>query len=173
MTQIQVDTLESPIGTIRLAVWNGALCALDFDDRAEIMQRRLEARFGTIESIPSKNPAGHTERLRAYIDGDVDALDDIAVEPGGTEFQRRVWTALRGVKSGATRSYSEIADEIGAPGAARAVGTANGRNPIALVIPCHRIVTKSRTLGGYAGGLERKSWLLSHEGADIEAEPQR
>jgi methylated-DNA-[protein]-cysteine S-methyltransferase len=166
MTDLRIDHVESPIGTIALvATEDGKLCALDFTDRAEIMERRLEARFGEVALREAHDPGGHASRLHAYLEGELDALDTADVDAGGTPFQQRVWQALRNVPVGATRSYAEIAQEIGQPGAARAVGTANGRNPIALAIPCHRIITQSNTLGGYAGGLERKRWLLAHEGA--------
>ena len=102
--------------------------------------------------------------LRAYFAGDLHALDRLSVDPIGTTFQRRVWTALRTVKAGLTVSYADIANAIGAPTSTRAVGAANGANPIAIVVPCHRIIGSGGSLVGYGGGLERKRWLLEHEG---------
>jgi methylated-DNA-[protein]-cysteine S-methyltransferase len=104
-------------------------------------------------------------RLAGYFAGDTAALDGIDVELNGTPFQRRVWEALRGVPAGQTASYAEIARRIDAATAVRAVGAANGANPVAIVVPCHRIIGSSGSLTGYGGGLDRKQWLLRHEGA--------
>jgi methylated-DNA-[protein]-cysteine S-methyltransferase len=166
--QIQIDhRVQSPVGTITLAVRGESLCALDFMDESA-MRDRLERRFGAVRFVDADDPAGHTGRLRAYFGGQLDALDDIEVDAGGTDFQRRVWRALRDVGVGETRSYKEIAEVVGKPGASRAVGMANHRNPVALVIPCHRVVNADRKLGGYAGGLDAKLWLLEHEGALLD-----
>jgi len=166
MTELYLDRAPSPIGTIALVSReNGALCALDFADREDTLRARLARRFGPVAPRVRKDAGGHTSRLRAYLAGELDALDESQVDPGGTDFQQRVFAALRRVPSGSTRTYTEIAHAIGKPGAARAVGTANARNPIALVIPCHRILPADQTLGGYAGGPTRKAWLLTHERA--------
>jgi methylated-DNA-[protein]-cysteine S-methyltransferase len=101
----------------------------------------------------------------SYFAGAADALAELPVDPRGSDFQRRVWRALREIAPGATASYGEIARKIGSPRAARAVGDANRRNPIAIVIPCHRVIGGDRRLVGYAGGLTRKRWLLVHEAA--------
>ena len=106
-------------------------------------------------------------RFSAYLAGDLAAIDAIAVDPGGTPFQRAVWAELRRIPAGRTRSYAEMARTIGAPRAVRAVGAANGANPIAIVIPCHRVVASGGALGGYGGGLARKRWLLEHERAAL------
>jgi methylated-DNA-[protein]-cysteine S-methyltransferase len=106
-------------------------------------------------------------RLGDYFAGDLDALADIPVNPGGTPFQRSVWSALRRVAPGQTVAYRDLARAIGAPAAVRAVGAANGANPIAIVIPCHRAIGADGSLTGYAGGLERKRWLLAHEGQQL------
>ena len=103
--------------------------------------------------------------LSAYFAGDLRAIDAVAVDPEGTPFQRRVWAALRTISAGTTWSYAELARAVGQPAATRAVGAANGRNPIALVLPCHRVIASDGTLGGYGGGLEMKRWLLRHEGS--------
>jgi methylated-DNA-[protein]-cysteine S-methyltransferase len=101
--------------------------------------------------------------LAAYFAGDVDALDSLAVRADGTPFQQSVWKELRLVRAGETASYGEIAERIGSPTAARAVGMANATNPIALIVPCHRIVRTGGALGGYYYGVETKRWLLDHE----------
>lgn len=101
----------------------------------------------------------------AYFAGDLDALAGLPLAPRGTEFQQTVWAALRAIPVGHTITYTELAERIGKPSATRAVGTANGRNPLGVIIPCHRVVAIGGKLGGYAGGLPRKRWLLAHEGA--------
>jgi methylated-DNA-[protein]-cysteine S-methyltransferase len=110
-----------------------------------------------------RDTSGVHDALAAYFAGDIDALDAISVAPQGTEFRQLVWKHLREIGAGSTISYGELAARVGAPGAARAVGTANATNPICLVIPCHRVVRTGGGLGGYAFGLDRKRWLLAHE----------
>lgn len=127
--------------------------------------RLLSRRFANTVLRREGDQLGIGGRIEAYFAGDVRALDAIPVSPGGTEFQRTVWRALRSIPAGSTRSYAELAAAIGRPTAPRAVGLANARNPVAIVIPCHRLVGSDAALTGYAGGLERKRWLLRHEGA--------
>lgn len=103
--------------------------------------------------------------VEAYFAGDVAALDGLSVRTGGTAFQREVWAALRAIPPGETRTYGQQASAIGRPRAVRAVGLANGQNPIAVIVPCHRVVGAGGALTGYAGGMERKRWLLAHETA--------
>jgi methylated-DNA-[protein]-cysteine S-methyltransferase len=166
--ELLIDTLESEIGAITLVCGEGALRTLDFErDELSILDG-LESRFGQVVVRRTDNPLGYTERLRAYLDRDFGALDDIRVEPAGTTFQQHVWRELRKVRPGSTVSYGEIAGVIGRPSASRAVGMANARNPIAIVIPCHRVIGADGSLTGYAGGLVRKRWLLEHEGVRIE-----
>ena len=110
------------------------------------------------------DPAGAVSVLSRYFAGDLTSLDQVDVELHGTPFQERVWTALRTVAAGMTTSYAELAGRVGAPSAVRAVGAANGANPVAIVLPCHRIIGSNGSLTGYGGGLERKRWLLNHEG---------
>ena len=103
--------------------------------------------------------------IAAYFAGDLAALDSLPVAGIGSDFQRRVWAALRTIPAGTTQSYGQLAAAIGQPAASRAVGLANGANPIGIVVPCHRVIGTSGALTGYAGGVERKAWLLIHEGA--------
>lgn len=140
--------------------------ALTFVDRWD--PGRLVRRFGDVRFVPAVDPAGAATSLRAYLGGRLDALDDLSVDPGGTEFQRRVWAALRQVPSGTTVTYGEMAADLGRPGAARAVGRAVATNPVWLVIPCHRVVPAGGGVGGYAGGPDRKRWLLDHEAASVK-----
>ncbi len=113
----------------------------------------------------SEDSAAHIAALRAYFAGDLTAIDNLPVETAGTLFQRLVWRALREIPCGQTISYAQLAQRIGRPAAARAVGLANGANPVSIVVPCHRVIGASGSLTGYGGGLERKRWLLTHEDA--------
>lgn len=161
--ELLVDSLDSPLGPVALASDGRALVALEFGSR-ERMASRLRARFGSGVAIrEARDPLGLTSRVRAWFQGDLGALATVPVDGGGTPFQRRVWAALRDIPAGATESYSGLAARIGAPGAARAVGLANGRNPIAIAVPCHRVIGADGSLTGYGGGLDRKRWLLDHE----------
>jgi methylated-DNA-[protein]-cysteine S-methyltransferase len=162
--RIETASLRTPIGTLGLYAIAGRLCAVAFEGGEDRTMRALERRFGPVELERVPDPAGALSRLRDYFSGDLAALDAIEVETGGTAFQRRVWEALRRIPAGRTLAYSELAEGIGARSAVRAVGAANGRNPVPVVIPCHRVVAADGTLWGYGGGLERKRWLLEHEG---------
>jgi len=161
--EIELSHLESPLGTIAIAFSEGALQAIEFAESAATLQQRLQrldptARFGTVSGTSEA-----VERVRAYFSGELHALDTLPVGPKGTPFQQRVWAALRTIPVGETRSYLDIAKAIGSPAAVRAVGAANGQNPIPLVVPCHRVIASDGTLCGYGGGLWRKKWLLNHE----------
>jgi methylated-DNA-[protein]-cysteine S-methyltransferase len=152
-------TLESPIGPLHLAERDGVLVALQFErDHYEAV---LRARY---DALPEPGTPRSLRALEAYLAGDVMALEALPAEPGGTSFQAAVWAALRSIPVGATASYADIARAIGSPRAVRAVGAANGQNPVAIVIPCHRVIRSDGDLCGYGGGLPRKRWLLSHEG---------
>lgn len=160
---IEIGEVASPIGRIVVAVQSGCLCALAFEESWPRKRAALERRFGDVEWRRAKDPGGVVRALRRYFDGDLDALGAIAVDTGGTPFQRAVWTKLRKVPAGATVSYGQLARAAGYPRAVRAVGAANGSNPVGLVIPCHRVIGTSGKLVGYGGGLHRKEWLLAHE----------
>lgn len=162
---IGTATLETPIGALTVFGTDAALCALAFQDHEASTAVRIRARFLAASIQPHPDPAGAVSSLSAYFRGDLDALDRLRVDPGGTPFQARVWSALRQIPVGQTISYGELALRIGQPTAVRAVAAANGRNPIAIVIPCHRVIAADGTLWGYGGGLERKRRLLQHEGA--------
>jgi methylated-DNA-[protein]-cysteine S-methyltransferase len=140
------------------------LRALDFEDYEPRMHRLLRLHYGNCSLTPARNPAGLSDLIAAYFKGDITALDSIPVQTGGTAFQRKVWAALRRIPAGKTISYGQLAREIGSPTASRAVGLANGSNPIAIVVPCHRVIGHGGALTGYGGGLDRKRWLLAHEG---------
>jgi len=158
-----MDEIETPIGALRLVVSENALCGVGFVDRWAGLQRALKRRFGEVRLLRERNPAGASARLEAYFAGELPALDGLPVQTSGTPFQQQVWAALRRIEVGRTASYSEIARVIGSPAAVRAVGAANGSNPISIVIPCHRVIRADGDLCGYGGGIERKRWLLQHE----------
>lgn len=162
--RVELAQLPSPLGTIHLAVTSKGLCALDFDSEARLRKQVQRTHPGArIELGDGARPAAL--RLAAYFDGDLHALKGLATDLVGTAFQKEVWAALLSLKPGQTKSYGELAAAIGRPAAVRAVGGANARNPVALVVPCHRVIAADGTLGGYRAGLRRKAWLLRHEGA--------
>lgn len=163
--ELYAQTVPSPLGRITFVADAQALCGLDFVDCEVRLTQLLSRRFGDVVLRREGDPLGIGEKIADYFAGDVHALDAVPVNPGGTEFQRTVWSVLRSIPAGSTRSYAEVAAAIGRPAAPRAVGGANARNPVAIVIPCHRLVGSNAALTGYAGGLERKRWLLRHEGA--------
>ena len=141
----------------------GVLRLLEFADKPERWRRDFERRFANARIVDRRDPSGLSTTLARYFKGDLAALDEIAVDAGGTPFQRRVWALLRRIPPGTTTSYAALARKLGKPRAFRAVGLANGANPVAVVVPCHRVVGSQGSLTGYGGGLERKRWLLDHE----------
>ena len=171
MTSAQPETLTleritTPVGEVLLVTdAEGAVRALDFADFEARMMRLLgrHAPGGTLSA--GRAPESVRGAVEAYFAGDASALDGLTVKTGGTAFQRSVWAALRAIPAGETRSYGQLAAAVGSPRAVRAAGLANGQNPVAVIVPCHRVIGANGTLTGYAGGLERKRWLLAHEGA--------
>ena len=154
--------IDTPLGAMHLSICDGALREAGFVENWARPVPQLddeEAATGTLSS----NAASVRDAVDAYFQGDVDALDAINIAPQGTSFQRAVWDAIREVPAGDTASYQDIAQAIGKPAAYRAVGTATGRNPVGIAVPCHRIVRSDGGLGGYGGGIERKVWFLDHE----------
>ncbi len=168
-----IDRIESPIGiTLLIHDPEGDVRALDFHDFEARMRRLLRLHYGEDGSdfvIKSrKAPPAIRHALSGYFAGDLTAIDAIPVATAGTSFQREVWTALRRIRPGTTLSYSALAQKLGRPKSVRAVGLANGANPIAIVVPCHRVIGADASLTGYGGGIDRKRWLLTHEGAVFE-----
>jgi methylated-DNA-[protein]-cysteine S-methyltransferase len=159
--KIDLDVVEAKPGRLLVATRDGAACAIVFEEYWPRMRARLERRFGALDVREARTAAG--DAVRAYLDGDLRALDAVPVDARGTPFQEAVWRALRDIPPGETRSYADIAKSVGAPRATRAVGAANGQNPVSIVLPCHRVVRTGGELGGYGGGIERKRWLLAHE----------
>lgn len=157
----------SPIGTIRLVTEGEVLRALDFDDDEPRLLRLLARHYGVVTLADGPAPRRIADALTAYFDGELTALDRVEVRTGGTAFQREAWAALRAIPPGQTWSYGRQALYMQRPRAVRAVGLANGANPVSLVAPCHRVIGADGALTGYGGGLERKAWLLRHEGVDL------
>jgi O-6-methylguanine DNA methyltransferase len=165
-----LSRLPSPLGDL-LAVTaaDGTVHALDFAD-CEARLHRLFARHHANATLAQGDaPASLASALARYFAGDPAALASVAIARLGTPFQRRAWAALTAIPPGETRSYAAQAAAMGQPSAVRAVGLANGANPIAILIPCHRVLGSNGQLTGYAGGVERKAWLLRHEGALMPA----
>jgi methylated-DNA-[protein]-cysteine S-methyltransferase len=165
---LRIDRVASPLGAL-LVVCDGAgrLRAIDFHDHEARLHRLLRTHYGDdgFALTAGRAPVLVSEALAGFFAGAVHALGALEVETGGTAFQRRVWIALRRIPAGVRTTYGELARAIGKPGAARAVGLANGANPIAIAVPCHRVIGADGSLTGYAGGVERKRWLLEHERA--------
>ncbi len=161
---LTLDRIPSPVGEVLVVVdGDGAVRALDFHDFEARMRRLLRRHYGEVVLAPGRAPEAVRQAVAAYFAGDLAAFETVEVETGGTDFQRRVWAALRDIPAGETRSYGQLAAAIGAPKAVRAVGLANGANPVGVIVPCHRVIGAGGKLTGYAGGLERKRWLLAHE----------
>jgi O-6-methylguanine DNA methyltransferase len=161
---------------LRLEVWTAPICplllvmdddgilrALEFADHESRMERLLREHYGSFTLQKGEAPASITRALQAYFEGNLNALEEVRTATGGTPFQREVWNALREIPAGTTISYGELARRLGRTGASRAVGTANGANPVPIVVPCHRVIGADGTLTGYGGGLAHKKWLLDHE----------
>ena len=159
------DIVSSPVGDVVLVVRDGVLLALDFEDCRDRMLKLLGKRFERVRLVNVSNPAGVSDLVRRYFAGELSALESLPMETGGTDFQRQVWQGLRKILPGAVMTYGELAVAMDNPRAVRAVGMANSLNPIAIALPCHRVVGSGGKLIGYAGGIARKRWLLSHEGA--------
>jgi methylated-DNA-[protein]-cysteine S-methyltransferase len=162
---IVYDTMPSPVGELLLTAEDDGLTGVYFQPRdgghcPEAGWRSAEKR----DEVASAVLAATRAQLEAYFAGELTTFD-LPLVPRGTPFQRRVWTALCGIGYGEAISYAELARRIGNPSAVRAVGGANGRNPLPIVVPCHRVIGADGSLTGFGGGVERKRWLLAHEGA--------
>ncbi|MFD5567793.1 methylated-DNA--[protein]-cysteine S-methyltransferase [Streptomyces cadmiisoli] len=152
----QHTVIDSPYGPLTLVADDGALCGLYMTDQRH---RPPEETFGEPDEAPF---AEAEEQLEAYFAGELKEFT-LELRLHGTPFQRSVWERLRGIPYGETRTYGELADTLGNPQASRAVGLANGRNPVGIIVPCHRVIGASGGLTGYGGGLERKQRLLDFE----------
>ena len=159
------DVMASPVGELLLTAEDAGLTRVYFEqhvhgDRVAPDWQRAAGCTGRATEVLAEA----RRQLDAYFAGKLTSFR-LELAPSGTPFQQRVWAALRGIAFGATVSYSEIARRIDAPDAVRAVGAANGRNPLSIIVPCHRVIGSNGSLTGFGGGIERKRWLLQHEGA--------
>jgi methylated-DNA-[protein]-cysteine S-methyltransferase len=164
------DRIDTAIGELQiLADREGNLRAVHWTDHEASLKRWLEGRYGRqgYRLATAHEPLDLTREISRYFAGELNAIDELPVKTDGTAFQQEVWRELRRIPCGATISYGQLAKKIGRPAAVRAVGLANGSNPVALVVPCHRVIGSDGSLTGYGGGIERKSWLLRHEGAAV------
>jgi methylated-DNA-[protein]-cysteine S-methyltransferase len=164
MAEFLYDELATPIGRVCVVSDAHAVRAVEFDGGESRLDTLLRRHYGPCTLTRAHDPGGFTSRLRRYFAGDLAAIDDIPTQTAGTEFARQVWATLRTIPTGTTATYQEIASAIGRPRASRAVGMANGANPVSIIVPCHRVIGSGNQLTGYAGGLDRKHWLLAHEG---------
>jgi methylated-DNA-[protein]-cysteine S-methyltransferase len=167
MTTVYIDRLHTPLGGLLLAHAGSQLFMLDFEGYEHRFDSLLLRRFGNVLVHEKPATGDIREPLLAYIDGEFDALQKIPVHATGTSFQRLVWDMLRQIPAGVTWTYAQLAAAIRRPEAVRAVAMANAHNPVAIVVPCHRVIGSNGELTGYAGGLERKRWLLAHEGITL------
>lgn len=158
--QVAHTVIESPIGDLTLVAVDGGLAGLYMEQHRH---RPAEEKFGDRDAEPFGTVIA---QLRAYFEGTLTTFD-VPLAPRGTPFQRAVWDALREIPYGRTMSYGQLAERLGRPTAARAVGLANGRNPISIIVPCHRVVGSTGDLTGYGGGLDRKRHLLALEAARL------
>jgi methylated-DNA-[protein]-cysteine S-methyltransferase len=166
MTDFFIETIATPIGTALIVTDEAQLRAFDWEDREASMRRLLRLHYGNVRLEPKSAASTARRAVEAYFEGELTAIDSLPVKTGGTAFQRSVWAALRTIPTGKTTTYGRLAAGLSRPKAVRAVGMANGANPISVVVPCHRVIGADATLTGYGGGLERKRWLLQHEGVD-------
>lgn len=157
------ETLATPLGDMLVVTSDHVVHLVDFADYEDRLRTLADRHLGT-SAIANRAPESPASRaLHAYFSGDVTAIDRLDVATSGTPFQEEVWAALRRIPAGHTCGYGEMAERLGRTNAARAVGRANGLNPVSIIVPCHRLVGASGSLTGYAGGMERKKWLIRHE----------
>jgi methylated-DNA-[protein]-cysteine S-methyltransferase len=160
---LTLDRIDTPIGTALVVTDEaGVLRAFNWTDYEPAMLKWIARRYPKARLVEGEGPL--RPAFAAYFAGDVDAFAEVAWEGAGTAFQKTVWNALCAIPAGQTVSYAQLAARIGRPTAVRAVGLANGSNPVALIVPCHRVIGSNGSLTGYGGGLHRKRWLLEHEG---------
>lgn len=164
--QLLVNRINTPIGEMLIvADHDGNLRAIDWTDHEARMRHLLRLYYGenSFRLEPARKPDNLTDAIRRYLAGELGAIDCLPVQTHGTPFQHEVWHALREIPCGTTMSYAQLARRIARPRAVRAVGHANGSNPVGVVVPCHRVIGSDGSLSGYGGGIERKRWLLEHE----------
>ena len=167
MLRLLQEKIATPLGPLWiLCDEQFNLRAVEWEEHSGRMEQLLAIHYGALgfERVDAANPGGLSDRLRDYFDGNLSVIDTLPTATAGTPFQREVWKRLRAIPCGQVMHYGQLAEELGRAGAARAVGAANGANPVSIVVPCHRVIGRSGALTGYAGGVQRKEWLLRHEG---------
>ena len=163
-----LDRLPTPIGmALMVTDAEGVLRAFDWEDHSARAKELLRLQYGVVILQDARAPATVRAALTAYFAGDLASLASIEWRAAGTPFQRKVWTSLPKIPAGTTMSYGAFAARLGMPKAMRAVGHANGSNPLSVVVPCHRLIGANGSLVKYGSGLTRKRWLLAHEGVDL------
>lgn len=172
----KLERMSTPCGELLIVTdEEGALRGLDWVDHEFRLRQLLRQQYpqDAVElGAARRSHSDAWKALEGYFGGEHRAVDALVVRTGGTPFQREVWAALRSIPAGQTLSYGVLAKRLNRPSAMRAVGTANGANPVSIVVPCHRVIGADGSLTGYGGGLPRKRWLLEHEGVPL-AEPRR
>ncbi|MBK4716461.1 MULTISPECIES: methylated-DNA--[protein]-cysteine S-methyltransferase [Tenebrionibacter/Tenebrionicola group] len=161
------DKIATPVGPLWVICDEAFnLRAVEWEEHSDRMEQLLDIHYRSegYRRRASKNPGGLSAKLQAYFEGELAVINGLPSATAGTPFQREVWQALRAIPCGQVMRYGELAKKLGRPGAARAVGAANGSNPVSIVVPCHRVIGSNGTMTGYAGGVSRKEWLLRHEG---------
>jgi methylated-DNA-[protein]-cysteine S-methyltransferase len=170
--RLLLERWSSPVGPLLLVTdEEGTLRGLEFAENETRLRRLLGIHYPGFILEESDAPAALKDALRSYFEGDIDALATLPTATNGTPFQREVWKALRAIPAGTTLSYGELATKLGRKGASRAVGAANGANPIPVVVPCHRVIGADGSLTGFGSGLDRKRWLLDHEARFARRQP--
>jgi methylated-DNA-[protein]-cysteine S-methyltransferase len=168
-TALALDRIRTPIGTLLIVHDDdGRLCAAEFHDHEDRLHRSLRLAYGAYDLRNARAATKLRDRIEAYFAGRLDAIAQIEIATAGTAFQEKVWRALRRIKPGRTLTYGALARRIGEAKAIRAVGAANGANPVSVIVPCHRLIGANGSLIRYGGGLERKRWLLQHEGVALD-----
>ncbi|KFC82254.1 methylated-DNA--[protein]-cysteine S-methyltransferase [Buttiauxella agrestis] len=167
MLTLLEDKIVTPLGPLWIICDEQYhLRAVEWEEHSDRMVQLLGLHYGAggYQRVACANPDGLSDKLRDYFDGDLAVIETLPTATAGTPFQREVWQTLRSIPCGQVMHYGQLADQLGRPGAARAVGAANGSNPVSVVVPCHRVIGRNGTMTGYAGGVGRKEWLLRHEG---------
>ena len=166
---LTLDAIPSPVGNLFAVTDDTSLCALYFERREDQLWQQLRRQFRNAEFVREQEKLGVRNRLTRYFAGDFNAFSGLNLNLSGTPFQMTVWDALLAIPPGTTTTYGTIAQQLGSAQLARAVGLANGSNPIPIIVPCHRVIGANGKLTGYGGGLPRKTWLLRHEGVLLSA----
>lgn len=167
MLTLLEDKIATPLGPLWiLCDENFCLRAVEWEEHSDRMVALLNTHYRSegYQRIAASNPGGLSQKLQDYFAGDLAVIDTLPTATAGTAFQREVWQTLRTIPCGQVMYYGQLAETLGRASAARAVGAANGSNPVSIVVPCHRVIGRNGTMTGYAGGVQRKEWLLRHEG---------